>query len=368
MYKKTLKFFFRRFWTIPTEHFVPSDQQYFLDTRIFSPAWLLKCAKRYLFFILSGQVFFEVHKIPQSAARILWINTSAPSIGDTLMDVSGRVFLAGKIVHLWTDKKNRELFASDSIFSDVFVDTDEIQSRVRKSYDLVIVDSYSPRALIRKIRLSRLRLPFVGLYGFLNGYEIHRLIYSHARLACLCNKSINLYPIRPTLGPKYRIQPTSGRPRPLTAIAIGGEWEHRTYQHWPRVVSILLSSTDIILLGSANGLTIGLEIQNRFPQVNSLVGKQTLDEVVLSIKECDFFVGSDGGLWHIANALGKPSIVLFANKHLFDERQCRVNLTTKDINARALYHSEAVSGISPQDIAKNLLALMRAWYSNSRDS
>jgi hypothetical protein len=368
MYKKILRFLFRRFWVIPTAHFVPSDQQYFLETRISNPAWLLKCAKRYFFFILSGQIFFELHKIPSGAKRILWINTSAPSMGDTLMDVSGRVFLSGKIVHLLTNKKNKELFAADSIFAKVFIDINEIDSSIRKSYDLVILDSYGPLTLLQKIRLTRLGLPFTGFYGFLNGYEIHRLIYSHARLAYLSNIDIGRYPIRPTLEPKSRFQPASDRLRPLTAIAVGGEWEYRTYQHWASVVSILLSTTDIVLLGSTNGLAIGEYIQHKFPLVKSWVGKQTLREAVSSIKECDFFVGSDGGLWHIANALGTPSVVLFANKHLFDQRQCRVDLTTTDINARAIYHPESVSAISPEDIAKAFLTLMRTESPSARDA
>jgi hypothetical protein len=348
MYKNILRLLFRRFWVIPTKDFVPSDQHCFLGDRLSKPSWLFKCVKRYLFFLLSGQVFFEVNNIPDSAGRILWVNLAAPSLGDTLMDVSGRVFLSGREVHLLTHKKNKELFASDPVFSRVFTNAAEIDPNCRKTYNLVILDSYGPLTLLRKIRLTGFSCPYVGFYGFLNGYEIHRLMFSHARLAYLCNKSIDSHPIKPLLGLRNQShrRPGCTRGRLLAAIAVGGEWRHRTYQHWSSVISGLLRSVDVLLVGSTNGSGISREIENQFPSVSSQVGKQTLNEVILSIHQCDLFIGADGGLWHVANALGKPSVVLFAEKHLFDQYQNRVTLATDDIDTRVLYDALDVSNIS----------------------
>ena len=48
--------------------------------------------------------------------EILWINISAPSLGDSLTDLSSRTMLSDRKVDLFTDKKNSDLYKDDFIF------------------------------------------------------------------------------------------------------------------------------------------------------------------------------------------------------------------------------------------------------------
>ena len=144
---------------------VPSGQADFIANRLYArPKWIFKYLKRRSFTLLVCRMFGlvpELNRITDEHRSILWINWAAPSLGDSLMDLSARVLLDGREVVLLTHPKNKSLFENDDHFCSVFSDDRELIAKYGKSYfDLVICDSYSPRVLSKKIAVAPF-VPFV---------------------------------------------------------------------------------------------------------------------------------------------------------------------------------------------------------------
>jgi hypothetical protein len=149
------------------------------------------------------------------------------------MDLAARVMLSGRQITLLTHSKNEALYKQDPYFHAVYSDPDLlIRERGRQSFDLVICDSFSPRVLIHKLRLAPF-VPFVGLYGYLNGFEVHRTQYAFMRMKELLDADTLGCPKRPTIA--YSNQHSDDVMFDV-CIAVGGEWEFRTYHHWLVVV------------------------------------------------------------------------------------------------------------------------------------
>ena len=341
----------RRSWVIDTALFVPSDQARYLQYEVFRVGRVFKYFKRYLFFICTGQRFLEQSRIPTDAKKVLWINLTAASIGDAIMDTASRVIMSKFELELLTSPRNSEVFFADRIFREVHASVRSARaSHQAKRFDFCIIDSYSPRSIVPKLRIIPLT-PFVGLYGFLNGFEVHRTYFSFyrtMRLLGLCQ--LNGVPVRQHLwSPHNEYRGNSKRLR--VAIAIGGDWDFRRYKEWAAVIGGLMGGNfDVILIGSKNGSDEAKSLSKRYPSCTSYVGTCTLPEVVMIISECDFFIGADGGLWHIASALNKPTIVLFADCQLFDESLDAVSRITRDLVCIALNDPVNVSAISPETV------------------
>ncbi len=302
--------------------------------------WLIKYIKRRFIFELLGCSRHLVPAITGTHQRILWISLSAPSLGDALMDTSGRRLLDGRTVDLLTSPKNAALFSGDRYFRAVFINPEQAKRAYESDpYDLCILDDFNPRVLLVKRRICR-GTAFVGLYGFLNGFEVHRTCFSFARLEQLLglpNQSTKPWAVHHALG-------RSGRQRfrnpaaPLrVAIGVGGEWAYRTYTGWADVIVQLILSMaglEVYLLGSDNGLVLAKQIaqDNRVSGglVHNLVGQLSLEQSAEVLRLSDVYLGADGGLWHLAVGAGIPSVVVFAAKALFDESGGRVGLETSD--------------------------------------
>jgi len=340
----------RRTWELPVG--VPSAQSKFLSERQFcSLKWIFKYLKRRVFcflFIEHCGLTAEKKSISDQDKDILWINLAAPSLGDSLMDLAARVMLSDRQITLLTHPKNEALYKQDPYFHAIYSDPDLlIRERDRRSFDLVICDSFSPRVLIHKLRLAPF-IPFVGLYGYLNGFEVHRTKYSFMRMKELLGVDILHFPMRPTIA--YSNQYSDDVMFDV-CIAIGGEWEFRTYFHWLEVVENLLKlNLSITLVGSLNGASLASQICSQFPQVHSTVGALSLRDVPSWIARARYFIGSDGGLWHVACSIPVPTVVLFADCELFDDTGDRVTRETEDMECEPLYHEAEVSQISPADV------------------
>ena len=140
---------YKKTYTLPFKFGIPNYSQAFLEeTSAFKR--LLKYIKRYFYIILRRQNKHEVFNILPSHNRILWINLSAPSLGDSLMDLSSRVMLKDKNIDLFTDKKNAILYDDDQVFSNVYTKQEKVCS---SKYDLVIIDSYSTKSINIKSNL-----------------------------------------------------------------------------------------------------------------------------------------------------------------------------------------------------------------------
>lgn len=332
--------------------FVPSDIKNFKGDLGQQLKTAIRFIKRYLYMLLRRQVSLEEKRIPASARRILWINLTAPSLGDALMDTAGRSLLAGRSITLVTCSQNVGLFQNDPIFAHVFKMEDGAWRHLRNdAFDLVILDSYSPRSIRLKVRLAPCT-PFVGLYGYLNAYEVHRIIYSFRRLESLLGvrdlgtpKLIPGWPLRNS-------ERECARKLKL-AVAVGGEWPFRTYKRWPDVIRRLSSeSIEIILLGSKNGLEDAQLIMNQAgSSVRDLVGKTSLPELFGLLDDCDLFLGADGGLWHIASACGLPSVCLHADCRLYDTVGAWQSRAGEQPACVAISAERSVNEIDPLQIA-----------------
>ncbi len=306
-------------WELNCSGFVPSNYENFRLDQKQQLKTVLRYLKRYLYMCARGQRQLLRHFIESDVRKILWINLSAPSLGDALMDLSAVSLLGERRVTLVTHTANIQLFEGDSLFERVLSPSNGVVKGLRiEKFDLVVLDSFSPRTLDIKIKASP-STPFVGIYGFLNGYEVHRTIYAFRRLEKLLGiKSLATTRLRLASDGSHHIRSIT---RPRLGVGIGGEWEFRTYKHWPIVLANLVSlDLDIILLGSENGLKDAAEIFHLFgDRVMNLVSRTSLKEAIEQLRACDAFLGADGGLWHIASACGLPSVSLHADCQLYDE-------------------------------------------------
>ena len=120
---------FNRTFQTPFSSYVPNDIDNHIKQISFYKRYL-KFLRRYLYIYLTGQKTNELYAILPRHKNILWINMSAPSLGDSLMDLSSRILLEGKHVDLFTDTKNSNLYEYDSIFKNIYVDTKSISKSV----------------------------------------------------------------------------------------------------------------------------------------------------------------------------------------------------------------------------------------------
>ena len=336
---------------------IPSGISRFLDEgEIYRLKWRFKFWKRWLFaFVIIEWFGFvkRVERIKSKHKRILWINLAASSIGDSLMDLSARPLLSGRQVDLLSHPKNVCLYKNDPWLCHVTDDPSELKKR---DYDLVICDAFSPRVLIQKLFIAPFT-PYVGLYEFVNGFEVHRTYFSFGRMMELLDLSSINKPFRPAVNVT---DPSLTRISSVdVCVAVGGEWAFRTYRNWLEVISWLVrNGYSVSLVGSQNGIEISKEIVASEPSVRSTVGKLSLQEVVDEIAKAKLFIGADGGLWHIACAIPKPTVVLFADCQIFDEEGNRVTRETTDMVCETLYDDVMVSNIGPDSV---IGAFQRLW-------
>lgn len=273
------------------------------------------------------------------------------------MDLSSRVLLGDKELTLLTDPRNAALYSEDYHFKEVYTSTQQVRAAARqKQFDLVVCDAYSPRVVWKKIQAAPW-VDFVGLYEFLNGFEVHRTYFAFARMMELLPLCHITEPIRPTISVSEKLEKSI----PVdVCVAIGGEWSFRTYEHWLPIIQWLVDrDLSVTLVGSENGKETAALISDSVPPVRSTVGQLSLPEVVGQIASSKAFIGADGGLWHIASAIPLPTVVLFADCQIFDEEGNRVTRETTDMICETLYSDDSVSQIPYRSVIEACERLFR---------
>ena len=341
---------FNRTYTLPFKFDIPNCTQEFLKKKSGIKIWF-KFIKRYLYINLKSQKLLEIYSILPKHNNILWINISAPSLGDSLMDLSSRIMLKDRKVDLFTDNKNADLYKDDFIFSTIYTDKKQVD---KNKYDLIIIDSYSTRSIHVKADIADLT-PFVGMFGYYNGPEVNRVLFSYHQMNHLLgyvnnedelNKmaktSISISETDKTLIQKTKL------PSNFVALVIGGEWNYRTYNKWDFVIEKLISQDNelnIILVGSDNAKHGARVIMEKFSHDNVLdcVAKFTFNQTAQIIKRAQILLCCDGGLMHSANAVNTPIVALFAG--LSPEMQL-----TESIRAFSVYDKNDVNNISVKDV------------------
>ena len=193
----------------------------------------LKFYRRYIYIKLKRQKNLELFSILPKHKKILWINISAPSLGDSLMDLSSRVLLRNKKIDLFTDKKNAHIFKDDSFFTNVFIDEEKVKIN---NYDLVILDSYSSRSIRIKSRIAY-QTNYVGMFGFFNGPEVNRILFSFHQMNNLLGYLKSQSEINSIARNTISISKSDEKiiktivPKKYITIAIGGEWKYKTYDY-----------------------------------------------------------------------------------------------------------------------------------------
>jgi len=328
------------------------------SSQIKNPSRLIKFIKRYLYMMLKKEFNNERNEILDSHKKILWINKSAPSLGDSLMDLSSRVLLASRDVDLLTDKKNEFIYDNDLIFRNTFCEVEKLNGKV---YDLIILDSYSTRTISLKNKLFP-NTDFVSMFGFFNGPEVNRVLFSFHRLNNLLGRKIPQSEIENIACPSMNISKVKSikLPNEYIVIAVGGEWGYRTYQYWPKVVELVLrqfKNIKIVLVGSENGKDYAESIMEKFAnnQVVNCVGKYSFKETAKIISKSKIFIGCDGGLMHAANCFQRILVPLFARL------EPRMQLT-KSILAFPEFDQDDVNNISIDAIIKNIDSAFKVYY------
>ncbi len=341
---------FEKTYSFPFKYDIPNYTSVFLEESSITKRWI-KFIKRYMYLTIKRQIALEVRQILPKHRNILWINISAPSLGDSLMDLSSRVLLKGKEVDLFTDKKNASLYQDDPVFSRIFTQKAEV---AQHKYDLVIVDSFSTRSIDIKTNILPLN-PFVGMFGYYNGPEVNRVLFSFHRMNQLLGYVKGETEINKVARPSMAIEINDLRsveglnlPASYIAIALGGRWAYRTYNKWGEVIDKLAKKNNklnLVFVGSDNAKESAKALTEAFPSDNifNCVAKFTFNQTAQIIKGANILLCCDGGLMHSANAINTPIVPLFA-------RLTPIMQLTESIQAFPLFDANDVNNIPVEDI------------------
>ena len=202
-------------------------------------------------------------------------------------------------------------------------------------------------------------MPFVGIYGFLNGFEVHRTYFAFSRIAELVDlpkDKLDSYQVKPVL-----YNERTDKFKQSVAIAVGGEWDFRTYDKWlPLIDYLSRSGFQIGLFGSKNGDEYANLIEKKNTAVKNFVAKKNLTETITELSKYEFFIGADGGLWHIACGLDIPSVVLFADCEIFNETGKRVLRDTHSLVTKSLYDQITVKNIAVSSVISAFIELTKS--------
>lgn len=340
---------FHRTYTVPFKYSIPNYISIHLQkVKLYSRAF--KFLRRYLYLIFLRQKNLEISRILPAHKKILWINVSAPSLGDSLMDLSSRRLLSGRTVDLYTDEKNSNLYLNDKYFNKIFTNCNDLYSR---EYDLVILDSFSSRTIKIKAKIAP-KIIFVGMFGYFNGPEVNRILYSFHQMNYLLDYPMIEEEIIDNAQNSLSISRKDQEivqniiPKNYITISLGGEWKYKTYQKWKEVLNQLLldnKNIKIIFVGSNNALIPSKQLLKSFPddQLLNFTSLLSFNQTAEVIRKSEVFLCCDGGLMHAATALNAKIVALFA-------RLTPEMLLSKNTNLYSLYDQENVNNIRPSKV------------------
>ena len=340
---------FHRTYTVPFKYSIPNYISIHLQkVKLYSRAF--KFLRRYLYLIFLRQKNLEISRILPAHKKILWINVSAPSLGDSLMDLSSRTLLSGRTVDLYTDEKNYNLYLNDKYFNKIFTNCNDLFTR---EYDLVILDSFSSRTIKIKAKIAP-KIIFVGMFGYFNGPEVNRILYSFHQMNYLLDYPMTEEEIIDNAKNSLSISRKDQEivqniiPKNYITISLGGEWKYKTYQKWSEVINQLLldnKNIKIIFVGSKNALRTSKQLLNIFPedQLLDFTSILSFNQTAEVIRKSEVFLCCDGGLMHAATALNAKIVALFA-------RLTPEMLLSKNTNLYSLHDQENVNNITPSKV------------------
>ena len=358
---KNLKAYLRNIISIVTT--IPYESVAYNQHRLFDETKLILLRKYFhKYFLLKIFNQLRIEKNPTKEERILWIfsgknHLSYRSIGDSIMDLSGRALLINKgwKVDLYTFNNLADLFAHDDFFENIYTDINDVDV---SKYDHILFTLYTPRAIRLKLRFFRsLRFSSLWKYLQING-QYNQITYSYAAINELFSVGLSDSEIeniaKPYLvtGNSIDLLVKKFKPsEPYGVIAVGGMDKDRTYENWLDFFKLIDRDESKIktwvLVGSSNGLSYAKTVMSHsFEKLNiiSFVNELPILQVASLIKQSSLFIGSDGGLMHVAHSTNTPTVTLFTTN--VDPRY-RV---TKACNSLTIQSRRGVSLIPAKDI------------------
>lgn len=145
----------------------------------------------------------------------------------------------------------------------------------------------------------------------------------------------------PWVKPAYRIRDDANRyrvrihaSRPMIALCADGSWPNRTWSldRFRELASWLSMSAHIVELGTKRWLHTGVG--------ESLIGLTKVHDAAAILSQAALFVGCDGFLYHLASAVGTPSVILWGATHPYkrvhDPRS--IPVLRKDLPCQGCHH------------------------------
>lgn len=304
----------------------------------------IRTYRRFFTLLFLKQLNLELDLIPENASKILWLNPSSTSIGDSIMELSGRKLLNNTKfeVHLLSDRKNSSLYVEDLIFKKVFNDP----TQIIENYDLILIDVYNTKSIRMKSKYFP-DVPFCAIQGYFYGAAIHRMMFSYHRISFLLGMPFSQEELN--LCAKNYLPVAIDNFTQRLVISVGGEDKFKTYSRWIVVISQLIDydpKLEICIVGSSNGIKYAAEITSFFGErIVNYVAKFTLLETAKIIAGSRFFIGADGGLMHIAESCNINGIALFAkvDPKLFLSYQTKINPLYTDLMVDDINPDQVVS-------------------------
>ncbi|MBX7167142.1 MAG: glycosyltransferase family 9 protein [Pirellulales bacterium] len=132
-------------------------------------------------------------------------------------------------------------------------------------------------------------------------------------------RRINLAPdLKSRRAVAARLQTDTRPRRPVFVVHLGAGTEAKRWPapHWQELLGRLILAHDarILLIGTADEQPLADRILGaaRWPNVENLLGRLSLLELIALLERAELFVGADSGPAHLAGLLGVPTIVLFS--------------------------------------------------------
>jgi heptosyltransferase-2 len=364
---KKIKNYLKRIVALVTS--IPYEAVAYNQDRLFDESKIVLLRKYFHKFILLkffGQLSLE--RKPAPTDRILWIfsgkdHFSYRSIGDSIMDLSGRALLkaSGRKVDLLTFHNLAELFSQDDVFERIYTNINQIDVG---QYDHILFTIYTPRSIRLKIQYFYSRT-FSSMWKYLqiNG-QYNQITYSYAAINDLFNVGLKDDEINQIAKPYLITNQTTKKivksldvADPYIVISVGGMDNSRTYEQWPEVLRLMDLKQEIfkikkvLLVGSGNGFEMANTLTNeKYENIEivSYVNELPILQVAELINQATIFVGADGGLMHVAHSTNTPTVTLFTTN--VDPRY----RLTQSCHSFSIQSRRDVNKIAPVDILSEI--------------
>ena len=276
-----------------------------------------KAAFREVALLATGQSRRRVARVPPGVCSILWVYTWT-TVGDAIMDLAPRNLVPQRIaLDLLVAPALAPLFQNDRRVRTVHTDPDTLRGDV----DFVLLDALRSPSLRLKQQIFP-RLPFATMRGHNIGERFDRTAYADRRIRQLFGLPTGAV-VQPTLDLGDVGRSVRNEPRMRIAVALGARVSHRRYPRWNEVLRDIVAgwprgfaAPEFRLLGTGGTARKDLKgIDADFLARHCIVEIDSGDlrKAVFDIGDCDVFLGVDGGLMHVAVAVGKPGLALFAD-------------------------------------------------------